>query len=286
MAFWNTTKIRNECQAHGLVTPYREDRVLRCAYELGVGPEAYITSKTDEKTQLGEGVKVTIPPGQFGLLVTREVIFVPNKAIGFISIRASIKFQGLVNVSGFHVDPGFRGPLKFAVYNAGSKDITLDQDERVFMLWFADLNEDTPDPYGPAPAAPSIITSKDVDKLKGEVASPAELKKQVDDIKHDYDKRLQSVELSQKILQWLAGALIILILGTMLRAGWFDRAIELANRSNAAAQVNQQTAAAGAPTATTLVSVPDHLGYYVLGAGGIVGLCSIVAAFIVRKRQK
>ncbi len=284
MAFWNTTKIKAQCQAQGLVTPYREDRVLRCAYELGVGPEAYVTSKTADTTHLDEGAKVTIPPGQFGLLVTKEVIFVPNYAIGFISIRAGIKFQGLVNVSGFHVDPGFRGPLKFAVYNAGSTDITLDQDERVFMLWFADLNEDTPDPYGPVPAASSIITSKDVDKLKGEVASPAELKKQVDEIKHDYDKRLQSVELSQKILQWLACALIVLILGTMLRAGWFDRAIELANRSGAAAPANPP--AAGAPAAPTPAMVPDHLGYYILGAGGIVGLCSIVAAFIVRKRQE
>jgi len=123
-----------------------------------------------------------------------------------------------------------------------------------------------------------------VDKLKGEVASPAELKKQVDDIKHDYDKRLQSVELSQKILQWLACALIVLILGTMLRAGWFDRAIELANRSGAVTQANQP--AAGAPAAPTSVTTPDYLGYYILGAGGIVGLCSIVAAFIVRKRQK
>lgn len=230
MAFWNTTKIKAECQANNLIEPYREERALRCAYELGVGPEAYITSKTEDSTQLGDGVKVTVPPGQFGLLTTREVIAVPNSAIAFISIRASIKFQGLVNVSGFHVDPGFHGRLKFAVYNAGSKDIVLDQDERVFMIWFADLNEDAPDPYGPGPAAPNVITSKDVGRLRGEVASPAELKKQVDEIKNDYEKRLQSVELTQKILQWLAGTLIVLILGTMLRAGWFDRAVELANR--------------------------------------------------------
>lgn len=136
-----------------------------------------------------------------------------------------------------------------------------------------------------APASQRIITSKDVNRLKGEVASPAELKKQVDDIKHDYDKRLQSVELSQKILQWLACALIILILGTMLRTGWFDRAAELANRSGAVVQANQPPGA-GAPAAPTPVIVPDHLGCYILGAGGIAGLCSILTAFIVRKRQK
>jgi hypothetical protein len=114
-----------------------------------------------------------------------------------------------------------------------------------------------------------------VDKLKGEVASPAELKKQVDEIKHDYDKRLQSVELSQKILQWLTCAVIVLIIGTMLRAGWFDRAIELANRSGA-------TALANPSVSPTPAMVPDHLGYYILGAGVIVGLCTLVAAIFVQ----
>jgi hypothetical protein len=38
------------------------------------------------------------------------------------------------------------------------------------------------------------------------------------------------------ILRWLACALSLLILATMFRAGWFARAIDLANRSGAAAQ--------------------------------------------------
>jgi dCTP deaminase len=149
MPYWNTDRIKRECQAQGLITPYREERAVRCAYELGVGPEAFITSKEEDTTHLPERSKVTIPPGQFGLLITRETIFVPPNAIAFISIRARIKFQGLVNVSGFHVDPGYRGQLKFAVYNAGSKDIVLDQDERVFMIWYADLDAPAPDPYLP-----------------------------------------------------------------------------------------------------------------------------------------
>lgn len=274
MAFWNTTKIKSECQAHGLVTPYRDERVLRCAYELGVGSEAYITSKTDDTTRLEEGHKITIPPGQFGLLTTREVIRVPNNAIGLISIRASIKFQGLVNVSGFHVDPGFHGALKFSVYNAGSKDITLDQDERAFMLWFADLNAETPDPYGPSASGQNVITSKDVDRVKGDVASPAELKKQIDEIKHEYDKRIQSIDLAQKIIHWLTGALCVLILGAMLRAGWLDRVAELAGR-------------AGGNTATaTPLTVPDNLGYYIVGAGLLAGAGAIVAGLVLRGRQK
>ena len=74
----------------------------------------------------------------------------------------------------------------------------------------------------------------------------------MDDIKNDYDKRIQSAELKQTILQWFAGALIILILGTMLRTGWFDRAIELANRSNVSGKTSPPVA--GAPPSPSPVT--------------------------------
>jgi dCTP deaminase len=54
---------------------------------------------------------------------------------------------GLVNVSGFHVDPGFRGRLKFSVYNAGSESIILGVGERLFPIWFYELPEENEDEY-------------------------------------------------------------------------------------------------------------------------------------------
>ena len=57
MAYWNTTRIRKECQAQGLITPYREERAIRCAYELGVGAEAFITSKSEDTTHLPAGTR-------------------------------------------------------------------------------------------------------------------------------------------------------------------------------------------------------------------------------------
>jgi dCTP deaminase len=197
MAFWNTTRIKHECQTQELITPYREDRAKRCAYELAVGNEAFVTSKSEDTAVLPKGVKVSIPPGQFGLLTTYEVVFVPNNAIAFISMRAKIKFQGLVNVSGFHVDPGYRGKLRFAVYNAGSKTIVLDQDEPIFMIWYADLDAPTPDPYSPLPALENVITAEDVSRIQGEVASPAELKKQIEELRNDLRERFHSIEQSR-----------------------------------------------------------------------------------------
>ena len=58
-------------------------------------------------------------PGQFAFLLTDEIVEVPDSAMALISIKAKIKWRGLINVSGFHVDPGFKGRLIFSVYNAG-----------------------------------------------------------------------------------------------------------------------------------------------------------------------
>ncbi len=286
MPFWNTNRIKLECQEKGLVTPYREERALRCAYELGVGPEAFITSKEEDTTHLQDRSKVTIPPGQFGLLITRETIYVPPNAIAFISIRARIKFQGLVNVSGFHVDPGYRGQLKFAVYNAGSKDIVLDQDERIFMIWFADLDEPSPDPYPTVPATSSVITSEDVSRLKGEVASPAELKRKIEDTKSELEKKIHAVEQSKLVNR----GLLLLLIGAAVSLFFMSFVKPYIDGSKVGgAQVTQTRTSQGAsaqPSVPDKVStLPAHLGFYILGAGVISGASVIGAALIVRRRQ-
>jgi dCTP deaminase len=91
--------------------------------------------------------------------------------------------RGLVNVSGFHVDPGFRGRLKFSVYNAGSEAIVLDVGERLFPIWFYELPEDNEDEYNGRHKGQMTITSEDAMRLQGEVASPAALKKEIDEIR-------------------------------------------------------------------------------------------------------
>ena len=87
--------------------------------------------------------RVTIPAGQFAKLLIHETIEVPEDAVGLISIKSGIKMRGLVNLSGFHVDPGFRGKLLFAVFNAGTSDIILEQMEPTFLIWYVSLDQPT-----------------------------------------------------------------------------------------------------------------------------------------------
>ena len=194
MPFWSSQTLKARIPTDQLVVPYEDDCVVRAAYEMRVGPEAFVTSDTGETTELPEGNKIVIPPGQFGLLVTLETVRIPTNVVAFISIRAGIKFRGLVNVSGFHVDPGYHGQLRFAVYNAGSKKIVLDQGQRIFMIWFADLDETDIDPYPEREGSGFAITADDVAAIQGDVASPAELKKQLEQLRLELDKRFHASE--------------------------------------------------------------------------------------------
>lgn len=187
MAFWSTETFKKKGQEKHLVVPFSAERIKHGAYELSLGKEAYVTSSDDgKKTLLAEGAQFVIPPGQFAMLLTEEVVQIPPNAIGLISIKAGTKFRGLINVSGFHVDPGYKGKLKFSVYNAGSQKILLTQHHPLFLLWLADLDGTTKDVYINHGTGDEI-TATDVMNMQGEVFTPAELNQKIGKLQHSFD---------------------------------------------------------------------------------------------------
>jgi dCTP deaminase len=129
-------------------------------YDLRLGKEVYISSDKT-LTKLQDGDSIVIEPGEFALLMTWERLNVPQSHVAFISLRFSHALKGLVNISGFHVDPGFRGHIVFSVYNAGPRPVVLRSGEKVFMLVVADLD-------GKAEGRPSAATFQDLTQLKSE----------------------------------------------------------------------------------------------------------------------
>jgi len=87
--------------------------------------------------------------------------------------------QGLVNVSGFHVDPMFKGRLVFAVQNVGPNDIRLRWMEPTFTIFFADV-EDGKDKV----RKPRLgIELEDIQRLGGNSITLSKLKKDIDTIR-------------------------------------------------------------------------------------------------------
>ena len=150
MSFWSSQTLRSHLP--DLIEPFHEDQIESASYELCLGDEVYISALPDTPLKerkiitLNEKDSVAIPPGQFAFLITSEQIKIPNNALAFISIKFKFKSKGLINVSGLHVDPGYNGKLIFAVYNAGPLHIHIRRGERVFSIWYADLDQDDEKP--------------------------------------------------------------------------------------------------------------------------------------------
>lgn len=211
--FWSTQTMRDRLDGH--IKPFRPKRIMHGAYHLSLGDEAHVTGSGRMvqggrlRTRLDED-HVVIPPGQFALLLTEETVEIPKDAIGFISIRSQRKLAGLVNVSGFHVDPGYKGKLTFAVLNAGSSQLVISAGEDLFLLWCCSLDRETEDPYDGQHNNRARIFGREITKLKGPTYNPTALAETVNRLDHR-SKHLRTI-----------GYIILGAVATMILEGAFD----------------------------------------------------------------
>ncbi|USA62992.1 hypothetical protein NCF85_16020 (plasmid) [Qipengyuania citrea] len=215
MGFWSGAEILRNAEKEDILTPFSEHRIDCSAYTLTMGSEYYITPSENLKFEphikqylhpkhrlVGEdgkdvldekglcveqmGGSFQIPPGQFGFLLTQEFIRMPPDTMGFISLKSSAKFKGLINVSGFHVDPGFQGHLIFSVFNAGPSTITFERGQELFLIWFADLEGESQEAIekfarrGKPPLAE--IGPQIIGEVSGEMVSLESLSRRIDRI--------------------------------------------------------------------------------------------------------
>lgn len=141
MTFWSGETLRKNTS---VVADFEEKQVDCNSYSIRMGKRYYITADKEgvnaNKQNLKEGETLVIPPGQFAYLLSKETIAIPDSVMGFLSMRTGLKFQGLINVSGFHVDPGYDGKLVLAVYNAGTLPVLIGEGDNIFKLWLANLD--------------------------------------------------------------------------------------------------------------------------------------------------
>lgn len=125
------------------LSDFQEENVYGANYDLRLGQEVFLSTEEVPRKLSKVNDTVAIRSGEFALLTTLEKISIPETLMGFISLRLTYAIRGLINISGFHVDPGWKGRLVFSVYNAGPNDIVLRYKERMFMIIFEELTEKT-----------------------------------------------------------------------------------------------------------------------------------------------
>lgn len=160
MPFWSHNTWKAIPEASFPISPRVEENIREAEYRLSVGDEVYLTESGGASVRrLSEKESFSIAPGQFAFILTEDIVNLPMDVIGFITVRAAVKFTGLVNVSGFHVDPGYHGKLIFAVFNSGPKRINLQRGDSIFSIWLASLDAPIPEEKRPKPGYDCIPTS-------------------------------------------------------------------------------------------------------------------------------
>jgi dCTP deaminase len=221
MPFWSDETWRSIPDASAPVEPFDRDHLEEAKYIMAIGDEVYISSSGEENTirKLAPRESFSIAPGQFAYILTQEIVRMPADAIGFISINATIKFYGLVNISGFHVDPGYNGRIIFSVFNAGPIVIHLKQGDRIFPLWVAAL--DKPNTNLPPSKGYFEIPARLITAVSGHYTTAFELDAVVRKLRVEIDEtKLDVATLKATRVQLLVlVAILSLLFGGILTVG-------------------------------------------------------------------
>jgi dCTP deaminase len=204
MAFWSGEKLAS-LLPH-LITPFRNSSIDCASYILHLGDQAVVTrddlNYVDPATVVIQALNnkppshtVCVNTGQFAFLLTEESVSVPQNALAFISMKTKLKFKGLINVSGFHVDPGFNGKLIFGVYNAGAQPIILEQGQPIAMIVYGDLDRKTSKLYAGGANNREKIGAHLVQDMTGQVFSPMMLQRQMKELSG------KQLDLSEKLTE-------------------------------------------------------------------------------------
>lgn len=219
MAFWNSQTLA--ARLNMLVEPPHPSAIDCNAITLHMGHEVYVTPSVDSvtpgshtKALLQDNEPFAIPAGQFAFLLTEESVTVPRDAMAFISMKARIKFRGLINVSGFHVDPGYTGRLIFSVFNAGPSTVHLQQGMPLFLIWYADLDNSSGE-HKKTPGQKSIPPEL-INNISGELNSFQSIRNKIDKESKALGERIRILEHSQTRIQTLAGILMAVLVGVIV----------------------------------------------------------------------
>ena len=218
--FWGPQDLEDKLP-DGRIEPFDSNRINGASYQLSIGKEIYVSptaEATDPSTKsivrLKTGEAFTIPPGQFAFILTKEEVKVDLKEIALISMRAKTKYRGLVNVSGFHVDPGFKGHLTFAVFNAGPVAVHLRQGQPIFLIWYADISDPVPKHRLPEPGS---IQSEWISGIGGKLHSLASIASSVTEVEQKLQRRLDAVGRELAIFRVVAAIAVTALVGILIR---------------------------------------------------------------------
>ncbi|MGO8866129.1 MAG: dCTP deaminase domain-containing protein [Alphaproteobacteria bacterium] len=133
-------QIRAACAAGELVIePFSEESLQGSSYDARIGSRALLGG-SDAEIDVADKGAITVKPGEFVLMVTREKFRLNPDIAGHLGVRSYFSRKGFVILAGLQIDPGFEGHLVIGGYNAAPRRLTLDYEAPFLTVEFHRLS--------------------------------------------------------------------------------------------------------------------------------------------------
>ena len=129
-----------------LIEPFTQASLEPASYDARIGDRALLGGK-DAEIDVAKNRAITMQPGEFVLLVTKERFSLSDSIVGHIGVKSYFTRKGFVLLAGLQIDPGFEGHLVIGGYNAAPRRLTLDHEESFLTVEFHRLAKPVESPY-------------------------------------------------------------------------------------------------------------------------------------------
>lgn len=128
------------------IDPFMPTQIQPASYDLRVGPQGLTTSSNGLVNIEAKGF-LELRPGDFGIIMTREIIEFDSSHVARIGLRSRYARKGIIATVGPQVDPGFKGRLKIGVTNLSPHVVTFPFEDDFITLEVHRLSKPSEKPY-------------------------------------------------------------------------------------------------------------------------------------------
>jgi deoxycytidine triphosphate deaminase/outer membrane murein-binding lipoprotein Lpp len=122
--------VRQSAQPHGKDSPIQPSSV-----DLSVGrihiPDTVAGAPGSE---LNPKMEHSLKPGETAVIATQEQFNLPADVLGVAFPPSRVSFKGILMTNPGHIDPGYRGPLRFTLINMSSQDFIVRQGDPIVSV--------------------------------------------------------------------------------------------------------------------------------------------------------
>jgi len=126
---------------------------------------------------------ITLPARRISVLTSQEEITLPSTLVASCGITFSLANQGLIQLFGPQINPGFKGRFIAEIFNAGPKDVPLIRSQEILKMAISNVSGNTQKPTN-APERDWLETFRNLDATitETELIPRDEMKSQIRDV--------------------------------------------------------------------------------------------------------